>query len=153
MSPYSNLFCIPKSVFCVPNTRVTIYHLISQAGWNRCTLSIYLSIPPQPGLVRIGSEVVHAAHFSCLVFVVNSFRGRLVPLCCFPGQPRACMPEDVLTIVVSCPIDCSLTLATSTSGIAEGHSEAVLYRVERCADQLHMLLSSQAGTFVLCSAW
>ena len=31
------------------------------------------------------------------------------------------------------------------TGIAEGHSEAVLYRVERCADQFHMLLSSQAG--------
>ena len=31
--------------FCtsVDNAKVTIHHLISQAGWNRCNLSIYLS--------------------------------------------------------------------------------------------------------------
>ena len=55
-----------SSCTSVDSTKVTIYHLISQAGWNRCNLSIYLPL--------------------CSLY----------PLCCFLGHQRSCMPEDVL---------------------------------------------------------
>ena len=41
----SFLFALQWTTVAMFSTNVTIYHhLISQAGWNRCYLSIYLSI-------------------------------------------------------------------------------------------------------------
>ena len=44
----SFLFALQWTIVTMFSTNVTTYHhLISQAGWNRCNLSIYLSILPQ----------------------------------------------------------------------------------------------------------
>ena len=41
----SFLFALQWTILAMFSTNVTIFHhLISQAGWNRCNLSIYLSI-------------------------------------------------------------------------------------------------------------
>ena len=49
----SFLFALQWTILAMFSTNVTIFHhLISQAGWNRCNLSIYLSTRSRTGVPR-----------------------------------------------------------------------------------------------------
>ena len=73
--------------FCtsIDKANVTVYHLISQAGWNSCNLSIYLSIythwPPILSTIPILSLA-----FSISVITIPCGSSCFIPLCCFSGQ-------------------------------------------------------------------
>ena len=48
-----------------------------------------------------------------LLMILSRWAGPFIPLCCFPGQKRVCMLEDVFHYycILSCiPNDCSLVL-------------------------------------------
>ena len=63
-------FAIFSVCTSMDNTKVTIYHLISQAGWTRCNLSIYL-------LMRVEWQQGPASFSQSKLFVLRSITTRL----------------------------------------------------------------------------
>ena len=106
------------------STNVTIYHhLISQAGWNRCTLSIYLSIFSLL-ILRITSGR------ACLVFPATTLCLLSLPLVIAAGQaqawvvgalmPHSSVPDVFGRLYLAFTIFKVLMAATSSSGSADG---------------------------------